>query len=106
MVYSVTTKAEFDEIIQSHKRVAVDFTATWCGPCQFIGPKFEALAANYTSIKFIKVDVDQNSETAEDQRISAMPTFKFFKDGQKFDEDLVGADESKLTGIIERLSND
>ena len=40
--------------------VCVDFTATWCGPCQRIGPEFVKMADKYTDCVFIKVDVDEN----------------------------------------------
>ena len=40
--------------------VVVDFTATWCGPCQRIGPKFVEMAGEFTDCVFVKVDVDQN----------------------------------------------
>ena len=38
--------------------VVVDFTATWCGPCQYIGPGFEAMAAEFSNALFAKVDVE------------------------------------------------
>ena len=57
-----------------------------------------------TGITFIKVDVDENSETAEAQGISAMPTFKFFKDGQEASE-LVGASEQKLKEELQKLKD-
>mmetsp|Transcript_74818 Transcript_74818/g.124770 ORF Transcript_74818/g.124770 Transcript_74818/m.124770 type:complete len:181 (-) Transcript_74818:321-863(-) len=91
------TKAEFDKILADagDKLVAVDFTASWCGPCKMIGPKFEALAAAEPEVVFIKVDVDENGEVAENCEIKCMPTFQFFKNGKKVDE-FSGASEDKL----------
>lgn len=63
----------------------------------------QKLAEQYDSIKFIKVDVDENSETAEAYQVAAMPTFKFFKDGIKEDE-LTGANVEKLKEKVEKFS--
>merc|ERR1711977_462603 len=78
-----------------HKLVVIDFTATWCGPCQRIGPKFVAFAEKYPDVVFIKVDVDENEEVAAECGISAMPTFHYYKNKTKVDE-LVGASEASL----------
>ena len=77
MVQQVAKLEEFDEIVKNNPIVIVDFTATWCGPCKMIGPKFEEFskeAAN-EKVKFIKVDVDEASDVSEKYGISAMPTF-------------------------------
>ena len=53
-------------------------------------------------MKFIKVDVDDNSETAEANGISAMPTFHFYKDGVKVNE-LAGASDAQLVTLVNNL---
>ena len=81
------------------KVVIVDFTASWCGPCQRIAPFFAQLAEKYPDAVFVKVDVDENEEVAAECGISAMPTFQAFKDGKKVDE-LVGASNEKLEELV------
>ncbi|KAK0165992.1 hypothetical protein PV328_004457 [Microctonus aethiopoides] len=61
------------------KLVVVDFTATWCGPCQRIAPVFEQLSTRYPNAIFLKVDVDKCQETAAAQGVNAMPTFIFYR---------------------------
>jgi thioredoxin 1 len=70
------------------------------GPCKFISPKFEELASKETSVTFAKVDVDEAEDVAADQKIQAMPTFKFFKDGAAIAE-MMGADLNKLIALVE-----
>ena len=98
----IETKAEFDQALKDagNKLVAVDFTASWCGPCQMIGPKFAAMSEEFTDVIFLKVDVDENTETAEAYDVQAMPTFKFFKNGKVIAE-VVGSNEAKLRSTIE-----
>mmetsp|Transcript_25185 Transcript_25185/g.39551 ORF Transcript_25185/g.39551 Transcript_25185/m.39551 type:complete len:92 (-) Transcript_25185:144-419(-) len=79
----------------------VDFTATWCGPCQRIAPLYEEMAAKEEnkSCNFIKVDVDENEETAAACGIQSMPTFQFYKSGKKVTE-FSGADPAKLAQCV------
>lgn len=67
--------------------------------CKIIGPKFEAIAEITPEAAFYKVDVDEASDVAGACGISAMPTFQFYKGGEKIDE-LCGADESKLKKLV------
>ena len=84
------------------KLVVVDFTATWCGPCQRIPPVFAKLAEEMPDIVFVKVDVDENEETAGACGIQAMPTFQFYKTGAKAHE-FSGASEEKIREAIEKF---
>ncbi|VDN21730.1 unnamed protein product, partial [Dibothriocephalus latus] len=78
----------FREIVKSsdsESLIVVDFHATWCGPCKIIAPVFAELSRKYTSVKFVKVDVDKCEETAALYQITAIPTFIFIKDGKTVD---------------------
>ena len=105
MVQQLETKGDFDATISSagDTLVVVDFTATWCPPCQMIAPKFAELAETLgDSAILVKVDVDANAETAEACGISCMPTFQFYKGGNKVHE-MQGANYDGLVAKIEEL---
>lgn len=80
-----TDKSFSSEI--SEGLVLVDFWAPWCGPCKMIAPVLEELDGEMSSkIKIVKVDVDENQETASNFGIMSIPTLVLFKDGQPVDK--------------------
>jgi len=101
MVLAVPSKAAFEEELAKAggKLVVVDFFATWCGPCKVIAPQVEELAAQMPNVVFLKVDVDECEDVAMQYKVSAMPTFMFFKNGSKL-EDFAGANLQKLKDTI------
>lgn len=83
--------------------VVIDFSATWCGPCKMISPLFEEMAAKLEGlVTFLKVDVDDNPDTAAKYSVSAMPTFVFIKAGEVVDR-LMGANPARLQELIDEL---
>jgi len=79
------------QVIESESPVLVDFWAEWCGPCKMVAPVLEELAEEYSGqIKFTKVDVDTNHETAIHYGIRSIPTLLVFKGGKPVDQ-LIGA---------------
>ena len=82
------------------KLLVVDFTATWCGPCQRIAPAFAAIADEYAgSAIFVKIDVDVLGELAAELGVTSMPTFLFFRSGHVIDT-MRGADEAGLRALV------
>ena len=68
--------------VQPGQLVLLDFTATWCGPCQRMVPHLNALAQEYPNMMIIKVDVDECQAVAQQFNVSSMPTFVFVRDAQ------------------------
>ncbi|WOL08895.1 thioredoxin H1 [Canna indica] len=93
---------QFQLAKESKKLVVVDFTASWCGPCRMIAPIFTELAKKFTNVSFLKVDVDELKDVAQEFDIEAMPTFVFLKEGNIVDK-LIGANKDDLPKKIELL---
>lgn len=89
-----------DAALNGNKLVVIDFTASWCGPCRAIAPIYEALSEEIAGVVFLKVDVDENPETAAKFSVSAMPTFVFLKGGEVVDR-LMGANPVRLRELIQ-----
>ncbi len=86
------TDANFQkEALEADIPVLVDFYADWCGPCKMIAPIVAELADEYAgTYKIGKLNVDQESETAEKYRVMSIPTLIIFKNGTPV-ETIVGA---------------
>lgn len=74
-------------------RYVVDFWAAWCGPCRIIGPLIEQLAKERTDVRFAKLNVDENPQTAAFFKVQGIPLLIFFKDGHE---------EGRLVGAVPR----
>ena len=69
------------EVINSDKKVLVDFWAPWCGPCRMLLPTIEELANSLTDVKICKVNVDDEGELATKFGIMSIPTLMVFENG-------------------------
>lgn len=77
------TKDNFkEEVLDAKVPVLVDFWATWCGPCQMVGPVIEEIAGEAADAKICKVDVDEQPELARKYKVLSIPTLMVFKDGE------------------------
>ena len=71
----------FNELTQEGT-VLVDFFATWCGPCQMLGPVIEEIEKENKALKIVKVDVDEHEDLARSFGIMSVPTLQLYKDGK------------------------
>ena len=94
MALTHVTDATFEEeVLKSEKPVLVDFWATWCGPCQMLGPIVEQVAGETEEIKICKMDVDENPATAMKYQIMSIPTMILFKNG---------VEEARSVGLVSK----
>ncbi|KAM7220134.1 Thioredoxin-like fold [Rhypophila decipiens] len=103
-VHIFETHDEFKQAIAKHEVVIVDAFATWCGPCKAIAPQIAQWAESpefKDKIYFGKFDVDHLPDLAQELGIRAMPTFIFFKDGNKVEE-FLGANPPALLNLLKK----
>ncbi len=80
---SEVTDANFQaEVIESETPVLVDFWAPWCGPCRVVGPVLEEIAGERSDLRIVKLNVDENQQTAAAFQVLSIPTMILFKAGQ------------------------
>ncbi|KAL9240890.1 hypothetical protein vseg_015059 [Gypsophila vaccaria] len=95
-------KEYFEASKHSNKLVVIYFTATWCGPCKYMEPTIKELAANYTDVDIVKIDVDELLNVSREFGVQTMPTFMFIRKGKQIDK-VVGTNKEELQRKIEKL---
>jgi thioredoxin 1 len=81
---AVTDQDWTDEVLQSNTPVLVDFWAEWCGPCRMVGPVVEEIAEEQAgSLKVLKLNIDENPDTARQYKVMSIPTLMVFSEGDE-----------------------
>jgi thioredoxin 1 len=76
------TKDNFEQTVNENPLVIIDFWAPWCGPCRVVGPVLEEIAAERNDLRVVKLNVDENQQTAAAFEVLSIPTIILFKNGQ------------------------
>jgi thioredoxin 1 len=80
---AVTDATFASEVLQADKPILVDFWAEWCGPCRQVSPILEEIAAEHAeAISVVKLNVDENPQTAAQYGITSIPTMNVYKGGE------------------------
>ncbi len=106
-VITITSKAQFDDLVTSTPYVVLQASASWCGPCKAISPMFvrhsDALGIENT-YAFAKFDTDDVADLASELGVRSLPTFYFFENGDKADAGVTGANPPALKKRVEEVS--
>src|SRR5271170_7723770 len=100
----LTTSEEFASFTKDNKLAIVDFSATWCGPCKQLAPKFEELSQEIKNISFAKVDIELLPSVAEELDVEGVPTLVLFKDGKEVDRQVGAIGKTALKAWLTKSS--
>jgi thioredoxin 1 len=80
---AVTDATFSDDVLKSDKTVLVDFWAEWCGPCRAVSPILDQIGAEHADkIEIVKLNVDDNPQSAMQYQITSIPAMKVFRGGE------------------------
>ena len=88
------------EVINSEKKVLLDFWAPWCGPCRMVVPIVEEIAEERSDIKVVKINVDENPELASRFGIMSIPTLMVMENGQVLKKAMGARPKQAILGML------
>lgn len=93
------------EVLKASVPVVVDFWAEWCPPCRALAPTFDELSEQYAgSVKFLKLNVDENSSVPQRFGIKGIPTLIFFDGGHEVERVVGASSREALARIIDKYA--
>ena len=99
---AVTDASFVDDVLQADQPVLVDFWAEWCAPCKKVDPLLTEIAAEMgDKVKIVKLNIDENPETARQYRVMSVPTLALFKGGEPVNSVTGAKPKSALVNFIE-----
>jgi thioredoxin 1 len=100
----VTDQSFDQDVLKSEVPVLVDFWAEWCGPCKMLAPTVEKVANEYEGkAKFVKLNIDDNNQVAQQYGIKGIPTLILFKNGSEADRTVGLTTKDNISRMIDRV---
>ena len=103
-VIEITDQNFESDVLKSETPIVIDFWAEWCGPCKTIAPVIDELADEYLGkIKFGKVNVDFNQQTAMKYGIRSIPNLLIFKDGSVVNQIVGSVPKDSIVKLLKEI---
>jgi len=97
----VTDSSFQADVLESEQPVLVDFWAPWCGPCRIVAPHLEELDSEREDLRVVKLNVDDNPQTAATYNVMSIPTLLLFRHGQVAKQIVGAMPKSRLLQELE-----
>lgn len=102
-VSSVSDSSFEKEVLQSEKPILVDFWAEWCAPCRMLAPTIDAIAEQFgETAGVVKVNVDDNTATAQRYGIKGIPTLILFSAGKEVERVVGATSKESISRMIQK----
>ncbi len=99
-VLQVTSQNFEKEVLQSDKKVLIDFYASWCGPCKIFSPIIQDFARENQDIKVVKIDIDAEQDLAMKYKVMSIPTTIVIEDGKVVNKAVGILDKSQIKEFV------
>ena len=102
-ITAITDDTFEQEVLGSDVPVLVDYWAEWCGPCKAVGPVLEDVAPGYAGkVRIVKLNVDENRNTASKYGVRSIPTLMLFKNGTVESTQVGALSKAQLTEFLDK----